>query len=205
MKKEVPPEKEKVLKAAASLFAEKGYAGATVRDIAERINVSVAMLYYYFKSKEEVIFSISEMNGDSLLRILDDAIRDNSDPLGRLRQMMFVYICSIPANKNEVKIFVEQHCNLSRKYKNKIVKRHRKIYDIYMGELRQLKNLALIRFDDLSVVVFAMFGMVNWTYRWYREGDKKPIEGVARILIDLFFHGILTDAGLALYSKLDPI
>ena len=202
----MPLEKEKILKVTASLFGERGYAATSVRDIAQALDASIAMIYYYFKNKEEVLFSIVEASGNHLLPVLEKAISQNADPLERLRHMLFFHISMIPETKNHVKVFVEEQGNLSKKHQKGVYKQHRKIYDMYNEQLRELKKRNLIRFGerDFSILVFAMLGMANWTYRWYRQ-SVRPIDDVARIIIDLFFYGILNEAGLSAYAKLGSL
>ena len=206
MKKEVPIEKEKIIRVTAALFGEKGYAATSVRDIAQALDASIAMIYYYFKNKEEVLFSILEASGGNLAITIDKAVKENGDPLDRVRRMLFEHICAIPERKNWMRVFVEEQGNLSKKHQNIIYKQHRRIYDIYNEQLRELKKLNLVTIDekDFPVVVFAMLGMANWTYRWYREG-RSPIEDVARTTVDLFCHGILNHTGLTAYAKLAPL
>jgi hypothetical protein len=57
--------------------------------------------------------------------------------------------------------------------------------------LRELRRLGIISSESLSVTAFAMFGMINWCYRWYRDNGGLTIEDVAQRLIDLLFHGIM--------------
>ena len=206
MKREVPIEKENITKVTAALFGEKGYAVTSVREIAQALDASIAMIYYYFKNKEEVLFSIIEASGDNLGVTIDKAAKKTGEPLDRVRRMLFEHICSIPQRKNWVRVFVEEQGNLSKKHRGVIYKQHRRIYDLYHERLRELRELNLITIDekDFPVVVFAMLGMANWTYRWYREGAR-PIDDVARTTVDLFCHGILNHAGLAAYAKLPPL
>jgi len=206
MKKEVPVEKEKIINVTAVLFGKKGYAGTSMRDVAQALNASIAMVYYYFKNKEDVLFSIVEAGGNVLLPLLDQAVAETSDPLERLRRMLYDHIGKIPEKKNMVRVFVEEQGNLTKKHKNIVYKQHRKIYDTYMEQLRELKKAKVLRIDekDFTIIVFAMIGMANWTYRWYRDGVR-PINEVALVMIDLLFHGILNKAGLEAYAKLSPL
>jgi TetR/AcrR family transcriptional regulator, cholesterol catabolism regulator len=194
MKKGISLEKERIKNVAAAFFGEKGYSATSIRDIAQELNVSVATIYYYFNNKDDLLFNIIDSNGNDLLAVLNTAKEEHSDPLEQLRRMLFGHICLIQEKKNEVKVYVEEQVNLTKKNKNNIYKQHRRIYDMYIDQLRKLKRLNLLRFESLPIVAFAMFGMVNWVYRWYRENGEKDIEEVARILIDLFFYGILVDA-----------
>jgi AcrR family transcriptional regulator len=161
MEKDVPLDKEKILNVAGALFGERGYAATSVRDIAKGLDVSIAMIYYYFKNKEDLLFTIIESIGNDLLVILNKSIEEFSDPLERLRHMLLDHVRLALEKKNEVKVYVEEQVNLSKKYKNIIYKQHRNIYDTYIKQLEELKKLKLIHFEQLPVAAFGMFGMAK--------------------------------------------
>ena len=184
-------EKDMIVEAGACLFAEKGYASTSVRDISIELNVSIAALYYHFKNKEALLFNIIESIGNDLLDILNEIKEEPIDPLERLREMLSGHFGLLKNNRYKVKVYVEEQHNLSKKLKKIIYMQHRRIYDIYLDQLKELKRLKIISSDPLSVAAFAMFGIVNWTYRWYKENDILAIDDVAQRLIDLYFHGIV--------------
>ena len=184
-------EREKIIDVAADLFGEKSYAGTSVRDISHALDVSIATIYYYFKNKEDLLFNIIESCGEDLLVNINKAIEGSSDPLERLRNMLVRHICLTQEKKNKLKVYVEEQTHLSKGFKNIIFKQHRKIYDTYVNQLKELRRLKLIQTDSLPIAAFAIFGMVNWCYRWYREDGAIPIEEVAKRLIDVFFYGAL--------------
>ncbi|MDY7037675.1 MAG: TetR/AcrR family transcriptional regulator [Thermodesulfobacteriota bacterium] len=184
-------EKDMILEAGACLFAEKGYASTSVRDISIELNVSIAALYYHFKNKEALLFNIIESIGNDLLDILNKIKEEPIDPLERLSQMLSGHFGLLKNNRYKVKVYVEEQHNLSKKLKKIIYMQHRRIYDIYLDQLKELKRLKIISSDPLSVAAFAMFGIVNWTYRWYKENDILTIDDVAQRLIDVYFHGII--------------
>jgi AcrR family transcriptional regulator len=184
-------EREKIIDVAANLFGEKSYAGTSMRDISHALDMSIATTYYYFKNKEDLLFNIIESCGDDLLLNINKAIEESADPLERFRNMLVHHICLTHEKKNKVKVYVEEQNHLSKRLKNTIYKQHRKIYDIYINQLKELQRLKLIHVDSLPIAAFAIFGMVNWCYRWYREDGTVAIEDVAKTLIDLFFYGVL--------------
>jgi AcrR family transcriptional regulator len=190
-KKAVRLEKEKIIEVAVNLFGEKGFAATSIREIANQLNISVAALYYYFKSKEDLLFTIIESIGNDLLGILQKAKEDSDDPLEQLKKMLRGQICLVPKKRNRVKVFVEEQHNLSKKDKKIIYQQHRKIYDIYVDQLKELKRRKILSVEPPFLAAFAVFGMVNWCYRWYRENRNLSIEDVAEALITVFFYGVI--------------
>lgn len=184
-------EKEEIIEVAANLFGKKGFAETSMRDITNGLNVSVAAVYYYFKNKDELLYTIIDSIGNELLVALEKAKDESDDPLQRLHNMLFRHITLTKENKNKVKVYVEEQRNLSAKFRNTIYKQHRKIYETYVDQLRELRKADIISCDPLSIAAFAIFGMLNWCYRWFREDGSLTIEEVAQRLLDIIFHGIL--------------
>lgn len=184
-------EKERILDVAAELFGEKGYAATSIRDIAHGLNASIATLYYYFKNKEDLLFTIIETIGEDLLVALHTARDDRDDPLEKLRNMLTKHIELTDKKRSRVKVYVEEQHNLSSRFREIIYKQHRMIYETYVDQLIELHKLGLISSDPPSVPAFAMFGMVNWCYRWFKPDGGLSIDDVSQRLIDLVFYGIL--------------
>jgi AcrR family transcriptional regulator len=184
-------ERDKIIEVAAELFGEKGYSATSIRDISQSLKVSIATLYYYFKNKEDLLFTIIDSIGNDLLLMLKKAQAASDDPLEGLREMLSRHITMTEKKKNRVKVYVEEQHNLSKRFKKIIYKQHREIYDVYVNQLRELKRLGIVAPESLSVTAFAMFGMINWCYRWYRADGSLSIEDVAKRLIDLLFNGIM--------------
>jgi len=187
-------EKEKIIELVVDLFGEKGYAATSIRDISQALNVSIATLYYYFKNKEDLLFTIIEAIGIDLIAILNKAKDEADEPLEGLRNMLSGHINLTQKKKSRVKIYVEEQHNLSKRFRKIIYKQHRKIYDLYVDQLKALQRLRIISSEPLSITAFAIFGMVNWCYRWYKEDGGLNIEDVAQRLIDLLFYGVLNPA-----------
>ena len=79
-----PNARERVLETAIGIFAQKGYAGTSVREIAEQAGVSKPMLYYYFKSKEGLFLAILEMAEDLQKQLLAEVLESKGNVLDRL-------------------------------------------------------------------------------------------------------------------------
>jgi len=184
-------EREKIIEVAAELFGEKGYSATSIRDISQALKVSIATLYYYFKNKEDLLFTIIDSIGNDLLGMIKQAQDEFDDPKEGLHEMLTRHIALTEKKKNRVKVYVVEQHNLSKKFKKIIYKQHREIYDVYVNQLRELQRLGIISSESISVTAFAMFGMINWCYRWYREDGGLTIEAVAQRLIDLLFYGIM--------------
>src|SRR5918992_1025775 len=95
---------EFILRTAARRFAEKGYHSTSMRDISRETNVSLAGLYYYCKSKEELLFLIQDNCFGRVLERLEERLREVDDPLGRLRIFIENHLSFFAANMSEMKV-----------------------------------------------------------------------------------------------------
>ncbi len=183
--------KELLLSKAIDLFYEKGYAGASVREIVKAVRVSNSILYHYFKDKNELLYVIIEKIGRELIESLRSIQNESGDPVEALSRMIATQIGIIKEKKKEAKIFLEEQYQLNEVYRKKIFKQHKEIYNIYKRQLELLEKEGKLRNVNKAVANFSIIGMMIWSYRWYKEGEDLSIEDVAHAISDIFFYGIL--------------
>ena len=185
---------ESILRTASAIFAEKGYHQASIRDIARATGVSLSGLYYYFDSKEELLFLIQEHAFATLLRNLDELLDGITDPHRRIRLLMENHLRYFINNMAEMKVLSHEADTLSGEYLQRVNARKRRLTEIAMETLAELRPDGDI---DLRVATFSMFGMMNWVYNWYRPDSDVPVERLAEEMSRLFLGGYL-QAGSAL-------
>src|SRR5712671_5110091 len=95
---------EFILRNAARIFAEKNYHSTTMRDISRATNVSLAGLYHYCKSKEELLFLIQDNCFGRVLESLEERLREVDDPLSRLSIFIDNHLSFFAANMAEMKV-----------------------------------------------------------------------------------------------------
>ena len=187
---------EFILRNAARIFAEKNYHSTTMRDISRATNVSLAGLYHYCKSKEELLFLIQGNCFGRVLERLEERLQEVDDPLTKLRIFIENHLSFFAANMAEMKVLSHEaeslagdlHLHVSSK-KEKYTKLARRI----------LKDIQQQQDDgaqiDLTVATYALFGMMNWIYNWYDPRGKLKVSELVDNLTRLFLHGFV--AGLA--------
>ncbi len=181
----------KIIEVAVDLFYEKGYAATSIRDISSIMKISIATLYYYFQDKEDLLFTVVEDVGNQLLRDLNETKDRAEDPLDGLQQMMMRHILLTEKEHKKAKIFVEEKHNLSKKSWRIVHEQDRRVYDMIINQLKEIQKLGIMSVDSLPIAAFAIFGMINWCYRWYKKDGPFPIEEVSERLIDIVLHGII--------------
>jgi AcrR family transcriptional regulator len=186
---------EFILRNAAQIFAEKSYHSTTMRDISRVTNVSLAGLYHYCKSKEELLFLIQDNCFGHVLERLEERLREVDDPLSRLRIFIDNHLAFFAANMAEMKVLSHEaeslagdlHTHVSSK-KDKYTKLARRI----LREIQQQEASATP--IDLTVATYALFGMMNWIYNWYDPHGKLKVSELVDNVTRLFLNGFV--AGL---------
>jgi AcrR family transcriptional regulator len=183
--------KELLARCAIDLFAKKGYSLTSIRDIARAAKVNIALIYYYFKDKEAVLCYVIERAARDLLVMLKEIQTNEPDPLECLKKMIIRQVLYSSQSWKETKVIIADSGLLHGQYKKDCQRLEREIYEVYMGQLERLRDANLLVDVDLAVANFSISGMINWFYRWYRQGQPLNEEAVANEMIKILFYGLL--------------
>jgi len=183
---------ESILRTAAQIFAEKGYHQASIRDIARATRVSLSGLYYYFQSKEELLFLIQDHAFGTLLQNLERLLEGVDDPHGRVRLLIENHLRFFVNNMAEMKVLSHEAESLSGDYRARVNAKKRRLTEIATAILAELRPEGEL---DVRVSTFALFGMMNWLYNWYRPERDLPVEQLAEQMSRLFLGGYLQKSG----------
>lgn len=178
-----------ILRTAAAIFAEKGYHQASIRDISRATGVSLSGLYYYFRSKEELLFRIQDHCFGTVLEKLEALLAGEQDPRRRLELLVENHLEFFASNMKEMKVLSHEAESLTGKFRERVNERKRGYAErcrAILGELRPAVST-----EEQRVATFALFGMMNWIYNWYRPERDVPVSELARQMSGLFLAGYL--------------
>ena len=183
--------KKKILKKATDLFYEHGFVKASIRDIVRAVGVTNSTVYIHFRNKDEILYSIIEDIGSTLIEELQKVASKHDDPIVCLREMIFRQVCLIKEKRKEIKIYVEEQYQLPTPLRKKALAQQRQIFDIYYHQIDELKKKGFTNEADQTVVTFCIFATMNWAYRWFRDRKRLSIEEVAEDMSKILFSGVL--------------
>jgi AcrR family transcriptional regulator len=181
---------ESILRTAARIFAEKGYHQASIRDIARATGVSLSGLYYYFDSKEELLFLVQDHAFGTILSNLERNLAGVDEPLRRLRLLMENHLRYFIDAKAEMKVLSHESESLTGDYRRRVNAKKRRLTEIAMEVLRELRPDGSI---DLRTATFSLFGMMNWLYNWHRPDEDAPVEKLVDDMYHIFLDGYLPE------------
>ena len=183
--------REALTSIAIDLFAKKGYSATTMRDIAKTAKVNVALIYYYFKDKEEILYHIIERSTNNLIIVLREIQLRESDPFECLKKMIVRQVLYSSESWKETKLITIEGDHLHGRRKSDCLKLQREVYDIYMEQLERMKEADCLADIDLVIINFTIFGMISWFYRWYKEGRTLTEKDVTKEMVRILEFGIL--------------
>jgi AcrR family transcriptional regulator len=177
------------------MFYEHGYQKASLRDIARKVGVTQAAIYYHFHNKEEILYTIIERFSNDLFFTLKSCFSANKDPLEKLRNAISEHIISIKTRRKGAKIIIEDKRFLSGELNRLVREKEKIVYYLYKSQLEELQKSMRIKECDLTVATFGILGMINWLYHWYRPEKELSIEKMADEIVNTIFFGLFGDGG----------
>jgi TetR/AcrR family transcriptional regulator, cholesterol catabolism regulator len=153
-----------VLDAAAAVFAEKGYAGASTRDIAEQLGVRQASLYYYFPSKESALGKICELGVKDFIANLQAIIAQTTPASHKLRQAVANHLAPLRAHPdaNYVCVFLRHRHELPKGPRQAVATLARTYQELIQRLFREGIAAGELRADlDPKLATLALLGLCN--------------------------------------------
>jgi AcrR family transcriptional regulator len=187
---------EFILRTAARIFADKSYHSTSMRDISRETNVSLAGLYHYCKSKEQLLFLIQDNCFGRVLQRLEERLLDVSDPVAKLRIFIENHLSFFAANMAEMKVLSHEAQSLQGDLHAHVSGRKDKYTKLATRILREVHDRQEVKHPvNLTVATYALFGMMNWIYNWYDPKGKLKVNELAQNLTQLFLEGFAPGNG----------
>lgn len=175
-----------VLEAAARLFAERGFGGTNLQDLADELNISRPALYYYFKSKEDILASlIEEVTMFSVHQATQIANRSQSNPTEALRSMVISHSKWLLDHRIQFRVIDRTESNLPKTVQNSHDLAKRQLLDNFRRTIERGISLGHFRPVDPTVAAFSIIGMCSWTAWWFKSDGRLPAEVVSKSIADM--------------------
>jgi AcrR family transcriptional regulator len=183
--------RDDILDAAAQVFRQKGFHGASMSAIADAVNLQKASLYHHVASKQEILLALL----DRALEMLTEhiaAISIQELPADqKLRLMIRAYLSALAENADLTTVLLFEHRSLDKKTHARHVPQRDKFEGLWRDVLNEGVRTRVFDCPDTGMAVRALMGIMNWTLTWYRPDGNRSIEQVADGYADLLFNGLL--------------
>src|ERR1700690_1264158 len=179
----------RILVHATSVFCDKGYAAASMRDLSRASGVSLSGLYYYFDSKEELLYLIQKHAFSTIVDRLRPRLEKVTDPAERIRMFILNHLEYFLANQKAMKVLSHEDEVLKNGFGAEIAGIKREYYRICVELLDSYKLARGLEFSSRTAVL-SLFGMMNWLYTWYNPRVDGDAIQLTREMGDIFLRGI---------------
>ncbi len=189
-----------ILTHATDVFCEKGYEGASMRDLSRVSGMSLAGLYYYFESKERLLFLIQKHTFSTIVQRLKARLEGVDDPEQQIRIFILNHLEYFLANPASMKVLSHEADALKNSFASEVAAIKREYYRICVDLLDQLKSDRGMQFST-RIAVLSLFGMMNWIYTWHNSRVDADADHLAREMSDIFLRGVMTGGKSRKYSE----
>jgi AcrR family transcriptional regulator len=185
---------EEILAAAAKLFARHGYADTDTQLLADELGVGKGTLYRYFPSKQELFLAAVDRAMHHLRRQIDANIEGIDDPLDRIAEAVRAYLAFFADHPEYVELLIQERAQFKDRkkptyfvHREANIERWRALYRDLIAAGR-VRDMPVERITDVMSQLLYGTMFIN-----YFTGRQKPVEAQARDILDVVFHGILSE------------
>jgi AcrR family transcriptional regulator len=176
--------RQAIVEAAAELFAERGFLGASVADLAEACSASKSLIYHYYPSKEDILFEVMDSHLLQLTGAVETVAGSAASPERRLSDLTHRFMGLYVGAAARHKVLLNELDRLPPDRRAAIVARQRRLIEMVEGLIAAVRpDLATPRAKRPLTMLF--FGMINWTHTWYRPQGPASPEEVADLVVRL--------------------
>ncbi|HSG43869.1 MAG TPA: TetR/AcrR family transcriptional regulator [Anaerolineales bacterium] len=183
--------RQDILEAAALVFRQKGFHGASMNDIADAVNLQKASLYHHVSSKQEILLELLDQALELLLTRISKITESNEPADQKLRLMIREYLQILVENIDLAAVLLFEHRSLERRQHARHVPNRDKFESLWKDTLAEGVHTKTFDCDDPGLTTRALLGIMNWTITWYDPKGDKSIEQVADDYSKLLLNGLL--------------
>src|SRR5216110_150672 len=183
--------RQDILHTAARLFQQRGYDATSMNDVAAALKLSKGGLYHHFQSKDEILFHIMSDAMDITEERVINAARRVEGAKERLRTLIRLHIEVVLSEEDrEITVMLHENHPLPATFRRKINARKKDyvhFVENLIADVQRQRNAASQ--VDPRAAAFALLGMINWIYQWYKPEGTLQQEHLVRQYTEIFFAG----------------
>ena len=186
--------RQEILRTAARLFQQRGYDATSMNDVAAALKLSKGGLYHHFQSKDEILFEIMNHAMEITQERVINPVRGIAGPEERLRALIRLHIEVVLSPRDrEITVMLHENHPLPpalRKRINARKKDYIHFLENLMAEVQKQVQRESSRRVSPRAAAFALLGMINWIYQWYKPEGELQAQNLVPQFTELIFGGI---------------
>jgi AcrR family transcriptional regulator len=182
-----------ILEHATVLFDEKGYGETRLQDIADAMGVSRPTIYYYYKSKEEILIALlwDMVNAD---QVIEPATDTSLDPLERLRQVVLRIGYQVMDSPGRVRIINRNFPQLPERVQQEYMAERRRVRQALRSTLEGAVVVGAVRPVDPDLTTSMILGAMTGVPDWYHPENAASETATVEAMVELLLHGLAVTA-----------
>jgi len=169
---------------AERLFAERGYAGTTPQDIADAVGISRQSLYYYVKSKDEILASLVSETTTSILTAMREIVQSAPDPRSALQELVKHLVRDRALNRTRFRLLDRSQSALPEDLATAHLEGRRQALALMVALIKDGVAAGYFATSNSRVAALSILGMCNWVAWWFEPGPERPVEPIATQIAD---------------------
>jgi AcrR family transcriptional regulator len=169
-----------LLERAADLFAERGFNGTTLQDVADTVGLTRAALYHYFESKEALLTTLVEGITAARVAQLKRIRRDKSlSATGKLERVTRMMVLNVATHAARFRLLIQNENELPPGLATTQARGRREVLNQIVELFEEGITSGEFKPVDPHLGAFALLGMCNWIAWWFKPERKQPAEAIA--------------------------
>lgn len=184
---------DRLLMKTAALIAKNGFDAMTMRDLSTALDMSLAGLYHYFASKEDLLFQLQYRTFASLLETQQVIAEEPGTPEERLARLLTGHLQFYSLHTNELKACTFEMESLGPKPYRIVEEIRRRYYRLMTAAVAQVidgPSAGARETRQSRHAALFIFGMLNWIFMWYEPSRHGTVEQVGQEMRDLVLNGL---------------
>ena len=185
--------RQEILRTAARLFQQRGYDATSMNDVAAALKLSKGGLYHHFQSKDEILFEIMNHAMDITEERVLGPVRGIANPEERLRTLIRLHIEVVLSPRDrEITVMLHENHPLPPALRKRINGRKKEYIHFLENLIAEIQGSrrSAARVSPRAAA-FALLGMINWIYQWYKPEGELQVQNLVPQFTDLLFGGLL--------------
>jgi AcrR family transcriptional regulator len=183
--------REAILDRAAELFAQKGFIGASISELAKACDTSKSLIYHYYPSKEEILYGVMASHIEALVEAVNELVPASGTPSELLRGLVRRFMELYVGATDRQKVLLNELDNLPEDRRADIVAKQRRVLAAVSQLLPSLQPALAADSSRLTVTTMLLFGMINWTKTWFDPSGPIKAPELAELAADIMLNGVL--------------
>jgi AcrR family transcriptional regulator len=183
--------RDAIVTAAARLYAEKGFRGASVAELAEACRTSKSLIYHYFPSKEDILYDVMASHLELLANAAEEAVYGEAPgPAQRLQAIAHSFMRLYSGAADRHRVLLNELDNLPAERRADVIGKQRRIVALVESQISKVRP-DLASSAKARALTMLFFGMINWTHTWFKANGEMPAEALGDLAVDLMLNGLV--------------